>query len=351
MQRLQEVLQRTEKESKHLTFAINRLEIERALTQKGLEEAEASLAVVEEQLKQAKQKDQQLASELMVAEKKLMAYLRQMYQRGPLGYYHVFLSETELEMLVSSMYLLAYVTEKEKQQFQSFLAMKKEQVLIKNQLESLQYQQTQTRDGLIAKRKDVSTFLKNHRDTLNHLLEDRANKATYLQELEEDKKSLEQFVLNFKTGETSRSALPPISIAHYKGNLNWPVDGTVFRHFGSYKDSEFQTKKEQNGIDIAVERGQPVQAVYGGEVLYSDWFKSYGNLVILNHGDGYLTFYAHLDQMNVQRGQRIERGQTIGRSGDSGSLEGPYLHFELRKKQLPEDPEQWLKQIKPRKRR
>ena len=83
-------------------------------------------------------------------------------------------------------------------------------------------------------------------------------------------------------------------------------------------------------------------AVADGAVIYADWFKGYGRLIILDHGGGYFTLYAHAAEIWARSGDSVSRGQVIGKVGDTGSLEGPQLYFELRHKGKPQDPLAWL---------
>jgi septal ring factor EnvC (AmiA/AmiB activator) len=77
-------------------------------------------------------------------------------------------------------------------------------------------------------------------------------------------------------------------------------------------------------------------------VIYADWFKGYGHLIILDHGGGYFTLYAHASEIQARLGDSVSRGQVIGKVGDTGSLEGAQLYFELRHKGKPQDPLAWL---------
>jgi septal ring factor EnvC (AmiA/AmiB activator) len=131
--------------------------------------------------------------------------------------------------------------------------------------------------------------------------------------------------------------------AHAEGSLDWPARGAIIGRFGQEKHPKWGTVTMNNGIDIQVPIGTPVRAVGRGRVDYvSDDFGSYGELVILNHGDGYYTLYGHLSSIAVSVGNEVAPGQTIGRSGESGSLKGPALHFEVRKGGQSMDPIPWL---------
>jgi septal ring factor EnvC (AmiA/AmiB activator) len=104
----------------------------------------------------------------------------------------------------------------------------------------------------------------------------------------------------------------------------------------------FNTVTVQNGIDIAAPAGTPVRAVAPGRVVHSGWFKGYGNLVIVDHGDGFHTLVAHLASMRTAMGEEVGSGSVLGTVGDSGSMKGAYLYFEIRERGQPVDPRPWL---------
>jgi septal ring factor EnvC (AmiA/AmiB activator) len=128
-----------------------------------------------------------------------------------------------------------------------------------------------------------------------------------------------------------------------EGALDWPLRGVVRGHFGPEVHPKWGTTTMNNGIDIEAAIGTPVHSVAKGRVDYvSDDFGTYGQIIVLNHGDGYYTLYGHLSSISVTTGQEVAPGQIIGHSGDTGSLKGPVLHFEIRKGAQSLDPEQWL---------
>ncbi|MGB9773732.1 MAG: murein hydrolase activator EnvC family protein [Bacteroidota bacterium] len=126
-----------------------------------------------------------------------------------------------------------------------------------------------------------------------------------------------------------------------RGTLPWPVsNGTISSRFGWHTHPELKTLTQNTGIDIAVPPGTDVHAVADGEVAAIWWLPSFGTLIILSHGDGFRTVYAHLSDVFVTEGNHVKQGQTIGRSGESVS--GSTLHFELWKDREKQDPEAWL---------
>ncbi len=133
------------------------------------------------------------------------------------------------------------------------------------------------------------------------------------------------------------------NFAQGQGRLAWPVRGKVIGRFGPEVHPKWGTRIQNNGVDIEVSIGTAVRSVARGRVDYvSEDFGTYGEMIILNHGDGYYTLYGHLSSIAVAVGQEVQSGQTIAQSGDSGSLKGPILHFEVRKGGASLDPESWL---------
>jgi septal ring factor EnvC (AmiA/AmiB activator) len=134
----------------------------------------------------------------------------------------------------------------------------------------------------------------------------------------------------------------PGGFAARRGKLPLPAPGPVAVGFGRVVNPKFNTVTVQNGIDVEAPAGAPVRAVAPGRVVHAGWFKGYGNLVIVDHGEGYHTLVAHLATMQTAMGEEVEAGAVLGTVGDSGSLKGPYLYFEIREKGRPVDPRPWL---------
>lgn len=135
----------------------------------------------------------------------------------------------------------------------------------------------------------------------------------------------------------------PDSFTARKGLLKLPVRGKIKNLFGAYKNEKFKTMNFRSGIDISADRGEPVYAVFPGRVLYSSWFKGYGNMLIIDHGGHYYTVYAHVEEIFKQKGEVVEDNEVIATVGDTGSLEGPGLYFEVRYHGKPLDPAIWIR--------
>jgi len=118
----------------------------------------------------------------------------------------------------------------------------------------------------------------------------------------------------------------------------WPVDGRIIASFGVNSSGA-----RNDGINIAARLGEPIRAAASGTVTYAgDELKGYGNLVLLRHGDGYVTAYAHAQSITVNRGDHVRKGQVIGYAGATGDVSRPQLHFEIRHGVRPLDPKPLL---------
>jgi len=126
------------------------------------------------------------------------------------------------------------------------------------------------------------------------------------------------------------------------GVLGWPVNGRVSSPYGYRIHPIFGTRKLHTGIDIAASSGTPIAAAGSGRVILAETYGGYGRAVVIDHGGGLATLYAHQSSIAVSVGQRVERGATIGYVGCSGSCTGPHLHFETRENGARVDPMKYL---------
>jgi murein DD-endopeptidase MepM/ murein hydrolase activator NlpD len=148
---------------------------------------------------------------------------------------------------------------------------------------------------------------------------------------------LEEELKRLKAGPPSGPSFETL-----KGALPHPCEGPVEVGFGRRVDPRFGTVTLQKGWDIRAAEGTPVYAVASATVRHAGWFRGYGNLLILDHGGGWYTLYAHLGALMRVGGERVEIGEQLGEVGDTGSLKGPYLYFEVRNGQKALDPAEWV---------
>lgn len=179
------------------------------------------------------------------------------------------------------------------------------------------------------------------------LEDERATRTALLATIRRERRLAERLA----TARHARLAALPLALAlapgqgfaEQRGQLPPPVRGRITTRFGRATDPELGTITFNTGVSIDAPYGAPVRAVHHGRVVYSGWYKGFGNLVIIDHGDDHHTLYGHLSAIRRARGETVETGDIIGEVGDAGSLSGPKLHFELRARRAPVDPVPWLR--------
>jgi septal ring factor EnvC (AmiA/AmiB activator) len=226
--------------------------------------------------------------------------------------------------------------------------------LVDNQ-SSLKKVQAQLESHRDAKRQRAAEYQKQ----IERMANERAKRTSLLSRVRKEKsaqllaiESLKEAALNLdhkiNNLSTQLAALDPNEYSGrepfqaYKGLLKMPVKGKIISLFGKFKNTRFNTLNFRSGIEIQTERGEPIQAVYGGKILYADWFKGYGNMIIIDHGDSYYTVYGHIEETFKTAGDVVEAGEVMATAGDTGSINGPKLYFEIRHHGKPLDPMRWL---------
>ena len=121
-------------------------------------------------------------------------------------------------------------------------------------------------------------------------------------------------------------------------HFRWPVNGRVIQAFGPKPSGQ-----QNDGLNVSVPEGTPIKAAEDGVVAYAgNELKTYGNLVLIRHANGYVTAYAHASEIMVKRDDTVKRGQIIAKAGQTGSVTAPQVHFEIRKGSTPVDPAPFL---------
>jgi septal ring factor EnvC (AmiA/AmiB activator) len=229
----------------------------------------------------------------------------------------------------------------------------------KDRVEARQREMAALRNEAEAERAEADREAAQRRVLLAKVKDERAYHDRVVGELSEASRRLEAFIRDLQAKQRRAAAKVPAPAARprsmppevesgagfgaVRGQLGWPVEGRVVGEFGAQVHPRFGTKTYRNGIDIAVPEGTRIVAVYPGQVVYTGWFRGYGNLIIVDHGGEYYTLYAHVADIAVAEGDEVKQGQTIGTVGETGSLEGPRLYFEVRHQGKPQDPAQWLR--------
>ncbi|MDQ7065525.1 MAG: peptidoglycan DD-metalloendopeptidase family protein [candidate division KSB1 bacterium] len=183
---------------------------------------------------------------------------------------------------------------------------------------------------------------------LKKLLRDRRMYERQLQDYQKAIEEIQRLIASseqerLKKAENQPNAAPDGSFVALKGQLPWPVEGEVVRAYGPYQHPVLKTVTNNLGIDISAPLGTEVRAVAAGRVTAITWQRGRGNLIIINHGEGFYTVYTHLNEIYVNLQEDVAEGQVIGRVGETGTFDRPVLHFQIWEKFNHLDPEAWLK--------
>ncbi len=204
----------------------------------------------------------------------------------------------------------------------------------KQKLETVLHQQRQQKRRLgqdrIEREKIIATLEK-----------ELKKQGRYLTRLEEDAKNLRQLidsVSQILQQNPSRQKIK--NFAKLKGKLSWPVKGRVKKLFGRRKPP---SDLRWQGVVIDAPRGNNVRAIAHGRIAFADWLRGMGNLIIIDHGNGYLSLYGHNESLFKAAGEWVEAGDIIASIGSSGGAQKPGLYFEIRRKGKPQNPTRWCK--------
>ncbi len=198
-----------------------------------------------------------------------------------------------------------------------------------------------TRERMKETRAELSRRRATRAALLSEVKERQEMAEAVFHELEQAGENLGRLVQALATGKSVDETVF-LPIRAFAGELGWPVEGQLESQFGRRLHPRFKTVTVHNGIELEAPAGNTVNAVYDGEVVYASWFEGYGNLLILSHPGNVHSLYGYLADYRVQVGDVVRTGQPIAWVGDTGSLDGPRLYFEIRVEGQPVDPEGWL---------
>ena len=197
----------------------------------------------------------------------------------------------------------------------------------------------QSKKALEADKKTLSNRVKSRKKTLDKLQSSLRTDKKKLSKLQDERNKLEEIIETVKKA-AAKLALPSNyeSFVSRKGKLKWPLKGRVAHSFGSKRSGTLRWQ----GWLISASAGDAVKTVHHGRVVFSNYLRGFGLLVIVDHGDGYMTLYAHNQELLRETGDWVQSNEVISRAGDTGGLNKPALYFEIRKQGNPADPKVWL---------
>ena len=336
--------------SKEETAVINALDD----TEKALNSARKKVARLETELKAVTLRIGELDGQYReiehradVNEQYVAGRLAAFYKLSWLGKFHVLASADSMFDFFSSKRAMQQILAHDEAMMAQLSRDKTEmQALLAKLIARKNEKQATTAD--LSSRIDVMNTEQTRREALLTKIQGKKSlQLAAMDSLKASARALDQTVESFKTElPPAASPLPMVAEKPFtalKGLLMMPVKGKIVSFFGQYKDLKFNVTHFQSGINIKADRGEPIRAVYSGQTLFSSWFKGFGNMIIIDHGEHYYSVYAHLEEQFKSKGDPVEAGEVIATVGDTGSLTGAGLHFEIRYHGKPTNPLGWIK--------
>ena len=275
----------------------------------------------------------------------ILARLRVQYMEGRFGYWKTLLASDSYGNFQRRLQYLSAVSERDYALMGTFRT-------DMTRMEQAERQREEARVGMLSYKqsteKQLSEMKSVKREKKIYLTKITQQKESYehaLQELERSASRIDSLLHELETRRRATAVRPPtggMAPRGAKGALPWPADGSVISFFGRQKHPTFNTYVQRRGIEIKTVEGSDIHAVMPGAVVYADWLKGYGLVIILDHANGFFSLYAHASKILVTVGAQVEAGHAIGETGDTGMTGENTLYFELREGAEPLDPLQWL---------
>ena len=336
-------LKKAERQEKNLLKKLNSLN-------KQLDRTENKIVRLKRRSIGLKKEIETLESELTGLNQYLAGYqerlsdrLRVMYRTRHLGYLETILTSSDFASFIRRVHFMKLIATQDARLIQEVREGIKAITQRKDELHGKQEELKRIKRTEEVAKKLRESQRKDRRVLLARVRKQKSIYISRIKELEQASRKIKQMITRREKKKGVSGSLSP-KLLRLKRYLAWPLEGgKILRRFGPYRHPKFGTQANSKGIGIEAPYGQVVRSVLGGKVVFADYFKGYGRLAMVDHGDGLHSLYAYLAQISVKIGQAISQGTPIGKVGDSGSIGEAGLHFELRVNGEPVNPLEWLR--------
>jgi len=303
------------------------------------------IAGLEKKISETAAASDELVAQIKVKEAYVAGRLAALYKLNWLGKFHVLASAESLQDLLQRKKAIERILAYDEEVIGELIDNRLRLDTVRSSLETHRNEKRQRADAYQKQIKQMAVERSQRSGLLVRVRKEKSVQEAAIESLKQAARDLDEKIKNLGM----RSTLAPSEeyrtvkpFQAFKGLLKMPVKGRIVSLFGKFKNTRYDVLNFRSGIEIQTERGEPVTAVYSGKILYADWFKGYGNMIIIDHGDNYYTVYAHIEEAFKSTGDAVESGEVIATVGDTGSITGPKLYFEVRHHGKPLDPMQWL---------
>ncbi len=317
---------------------LKKLEVDRQAKAAEVTRVERDLQETQRRLSESRVKADALRQTADAERPEVVSRMVHLYKLGRAGYWRMLFDVDDLRSMGRAYRTAAAMTRLDRERVQAHQrtlnALAKERKDLEGRAVQLAKLQEESKRARAALDRSVAA----HNSLIDSIDARRDLNAQMTTELQAAQQRLQASLNQVGTNGTAPISLP---VGAFQGALPWPARGSLISRFGRQTNSKFGTAIVKNGVEIAVPEGARVAAVHEGTVAYADQFTGYGNLVIVEHGEGAFSLYGHLASVRVSRGERVEAGTTVGTTGRNPGG-NPALYFELRIDGRPVDPLQWL---------
>jgi len=336
--------------------------IDKTLKEKesSLTQLKGELKVVESGVNVTRNQIQELLAELDTKKAQIARRVSSIYKAGEMGSMRIFFSSGSIPQALENRRYMKAVLEHDRKLFQDYQDRLKELQGLKASLEKEASRKERLSEKINQKKHEIETEKSRKAQYLSQVRLDKKSYQASLKELQANARRLQSMVERLEARSRKsytqkddrkvlvpgKNAQPPLSDKGFgaqRGRLSLPAKGEIVSHFGKHKHPEFNSFTFNNGISIAAPLNSDIKTVYDGEVIFADKFKGYGNMIIIDHGGGYFTLYAHAASILKKVGTTVSKNEVVAHVGDSDSSAGSQLYFEIRYQGKPVDPGPWLK--------
>ena len=316
---------------------LREVETELAQTHQRLDQLQAERRQLADETTQLRQHRERLEGERDAQYAALGQQLAALYRLGPTPQLKLLLNQSDPAELDRMQAYLNRLTQARQQRLTDIARLDTALVDTEQALAERQTRLDALADELEAQSALLARRTEERRSVVTTLDDRYESEADRLADLSQSREQAEQ-QLRAIQAELARLAepTPTTHITRTQGDLPWPVQGSITASFQRRNGVHY------NGIVIQASEGTAVTAVHSGRVVFADWMRGFGNLLIIDHGDQIMTLYAHLQQFSARPGQQVSRGDAIGRVGNSGGQSRPALYFEVRRGGEPINPQRWI---------
>lgn len=307
-------------------------------------EVSARLQRTRQQLAEARKKQKELAKRLEMLTQRLQRRMNLLAQRLRSAYKYRSVSTLtlisgarNLQELSSRGYVLRQIIKTDRELLDQVREAQQEVAQAKAEMDALVSRISALEADLRQQKQELQEAQNEKKEALEEIAQERALYERQLAILEAESQAIARRLRALMETEAGRARAEK----RWTGRFIRPVNGTLTSRFGMRVHPIFKIRKMHTGIDISAPHGTPISAADNGVVVEAGYIRGYGYTVIIDHGGGVATLYAHCSALLVSAGQEVRRGQTIARVGSTGYSTGPHLHFEVRINGEPVDPAQY----------